>query len=44
MCVCCVAASGVVLDTCGWVRDMGYELLTHTAVAFAADIILVIGS
>lgn len=35
-------ASGVVINTCGWVRGDGYKLLTHAAQAFEVDVILVL--
>lgn len=34
--------SGVVINTCGWVQDDGYKLLTHAAQAFEVDAILVL--
>lgn len=33
--------SGIVINTCGWVKGMGYKLLTHAAQAFEVDAILV---
>jgi hypothetical protein len=36
-------ASGCIINTMGWVEDMGYSLLLDTIHAFEADIILVIG-
>ncbi|XP_069192677.1 protein CLP1 homolog isoform X1 [Procambarus clarkii] len=38
-----VAASGVVINTCGWVRDEGYKSLAHVAQAFEVDVIIVLG-
>ncbi|XP_014239410.1 protein CLP1 homolog [Cimex lectularius] len=35
--------SGVIINTCGWVKGEGYKLLTHAAQAFEVDIILVLG-
>ncbi|XP_023709965.1 protein CLP1 homolog, partial [Cryptotermes secundus] len=35
-------ASGVIIDTGGWVKGNGYKQLTHAAQAFAVDIILVL--
>ncbi|KAK0092023.1 hypothetical protein PV326_002370 [Microctonus aethiopoides] len=34
--------SGIVINTCGWVKDSGYKLLTHAAQAFKVDTILVL--
>ena len=36
-------ASGVVINTCGWVEGPGYRLLTHAISAFKADVVLVMG-
>ncbi|KAJ9598459.1 hypothetical protein L9F63_010855, partial [Diploptera punctata] len=35
-------ASGVIINTCGWVKGDGYKQLTHIAQAFEVDIILVL--
>lgn len=35
-------ASGIVINTCGWVKGEGYKLLTHAAQAFEVDAILVL--
>ncbi|KAK0182530.1 hypothetical protein PV327_000662 [Microctonus hyperodae] len=35
-------ASGIVINTCGWVKASGYKLLTHAAQAFEVDVILVL--
>ncbi|XP_049782845.1 protein CLP1 homolog [Schistocerca cancellata] len=35
-------ASGVIINTCGWVKGDGYKLLTHVAQAFEVDIIIVL--
>lgn len=35
-------ASGMVINTCGWVKDAGYKLLTHAAQAFEVDAIIVL--
>lgn len=35
-------ASGVIINTCGWVKGDGYKQLTHVAQAFEVDIILVL--
>lgn len=37
-----MAASGVVINTCGWVKDEGYKSLTHVAQAFEVDVIIVL--
>uniref|UniRef100_A0A0A9W5J4 Protein CLP1 homolog n=1 Tax=Lygus hesperus TaxID=30085 RepID=A0A0A9W5J4_LYGHE len=34
--------SGVIINTCGWVKNEGYKLLTHAAQALEVDIILVL--
>jgi polyribonucleotide 5'-hydroxyl-kinase len=34
--------SGVIINTCGWVKGDGYKQLTHVAQAFEVDIILVL--
>ena len=36
-------ASGLVINTCGWVDGQGYELLLHCIKEFAVDVILVMG-
>ncbi|XP_046387891.1 protein CLP1 homolog [Ischnura elegans] len=35
-------ASGVIINTCGWVKGDGYRQLTHVAQAFEVDVILVL--
>ncbi|XP_067010563.1 protein CLP1 homolog [Anabrus simplex] len=35
-------ASGVIINTCGWVKGGGYKILTHVAQAFEVDIIIVL--
>ena len=35
--------SGVVINTCGWVEDMGYELILHAAAKLKVDLIVVLG-
>ncbi|KAL7296659.1 protein CLP1 homolog [Trichogramma pretiosum] len=35
-------ASGIVINTCGWVKGGGYKILTHAAQAFEVDSILVL--
>ncbi|CAL4072928.1 unnamed protein product, partial [Meganyctiphanes norvegica] len=37
-----VNASGVVINTCGWVKNDGYKSLTHVAQSFEVDVIIVI--
>lgn len=37
-----VAASGVVINTCGWIKNEGYKSLTHVAQAFEVDVIIVL--
>ncbi len=34
--------SGLIVNTCGWIDGMGYELLVHVITAFEADMVLVI--
>ncbi|EQC29073.1 hypothetical protein SDRG_13229 [Saprolegnia diclina VS20] len=36
--------NGAVINTCGWVDDLGYQLLLHAVRAFAVDILVVLGS
>ncbi|KAG7368374.1 Pre-mRNA cleavage complex II protein Clp1-domain containing protein [Nitzschia inconspicua] len=36
-------ASGIVVNTNGWIRDEGYELLLHTAEALKISVLLVLG-
>ncbi|XP_063220966.1 protein CLP1 homolog isoform X2 [Bacillus rossius redtenbacheri] len=35
-------ASGVIINTCGWVKAEGYKQLTHIAQAFEVDLIIVL--
>lgn len=35
-------ASGIIINTCGWVKGQGYKHLLHTAAAFRATTILVL--
>ncbi|CAH1788632.1 unnamed protein product, partial [Owenia fusiformis] len=37
-----VAASGVVINTCGWIKGGGYQSILHAAWAFETDVILVL--
>ncbi|ESP00169.1 hypothetical protein LOTGIDRAFT_226039 [Lottia gigantea] len=34
--------SGVIINTCGWIRGAGYELIKNTAGAFEVDLVMVI--
>ena len=34
--------SGIVINTCGWIKGDGYKMLTHAAQAFEVDAILVL--
>lgn len=34
--------SGVIINTCGWVKENGYRSLTHIAQAFEVDVIVVL--
>ena len=36
------AVSGVIINTCGWVKGQGYRLLTHAATAFQVDLVIVL--
>jgi polyribonucleotide 5'-hydroxyl-kinase len=36
-------ASGCVINTCGWIRSKGYEVLLQIAQAFEADVVLCLG-
>ena len=37
-----IRSSGVVINTCGWVKEEGHECLTHIARCFDVDVILVL--
>jgi len=37
-----VSASGVIVNTCGWVEGAGYSAITHCAQAFEVDLIVVL--
>ena len=39
-----VAASGLIVNSMGWVEDLGYQLLQHTIRALAIDVVLVVGA
>ncbi|XP_013170540.1 PREDICTED: protein CLP1 homolog isoform X2 [Papilio xuthus] len=36
------STSGVIINTCGWIKGAGYKVLTHAAQAFEVDVILVL--
>ena len=36
-------ASGLIINTCGWIEDTGYKLLLHAVSAFRVNVILVMG-
>ncbi|EFX62356.1 hypothetical protein DAPPUDRAFT_120305 [Daphnia pulex] len=36
------AVSGVIINTCGWVKGQGYQMLIHAAKAFEVDLIIVL--
>jgi len=36
------AVSGVVINTCGWVKAKGYQMLVHAAKAFEVDVVIVL--
>jgi len=36
------AVSGVVINTCGWVKAQGYQMLVHAARAFEVDVVIVL--
>lgn len=35
-------ASGVIMNTCGWIKSEGYQALKHAAQAFEVDVIIVL--
>lgn len=37
------AAAGMMINTMGWVEDLGFQLLLHTITAMHANIVLVVG-
>jgi polynucleotide 5'-kinase involved in rRNA processing len=39
---CLDAVSGVIINTCGWVKGQGYQMLIHAAKAFEVDLIIVL--
>ena len=36
-------ASGVIINTCGWIKGLGYQSLVHAVTAFEVDVVAVIG-
>ena len=36
-------SSGVVINTCGWTENMGYDILFHCIKVFHVDVVLVMG-
>ncbi|KAL4713093.1 hypothetical protein ACJJTC_001147 [Scirpophaga incertulas] len=36
------SSSGLIINTCGWIKGTGYKMLTHAAQAFEVDVILVL--
>ncbi|CAN7996966.1 unnamed protein product [Ixodes hexagonus] len=36
------SVSGIIINTCGWVKGAGYKALTHAALAFEVDVVLVL--
>lgn len=36
-------SSGLIVNGCGWIEDMGYELMTHTIQALQINVVLVMG-
>lgn len=36
------AISGAIINTCGWVKGQGYQMLIHAAKAFQVDLIIVL--
>lgn len=39
-----VAASGLIVNSMGWIEDLGYQLLLHTIRALEIDVVLVVGA
>ncbi|GAB6030986.1 hypothetical protein CHUAL_007809 [Chamberlinius hualienensis] len=35
-------ASGVIINTCGWIKDLGYTAIKHAAQTFEVDLIIVL--
>lgn len=42
ICIFLANHSGVIINTCGWVKGEGYRQLVHIAQAFEVDVILVL--
>lgn len=38
-----VRADGMVVNTMGWVDNLGYDLLLHSIQALKADVVIVVG-
>ncbi|KAK8775594.1 hypothetical protein V5799_031062 [Amblyomma americanum] len=36
------SVSGTIINTCGWVKGAGYKAITHAALAFEVDVVLVL--
>ncbi|XP_054933306.1 protein CLP1 homolog isoform X1 [Dermacentor andersoni] len=36
------SVSGIIINTCGWVKGAGYKAITHAALAFEVDVVLVL--
>jgi polyribonucleotide 5'-hydroxyl-kinase len=36
-------ASGIVINTCGWIEGAGYDVLMHCMQAFSVDVVIVMG-
>ena len=39
-----MAASGLVVNSMGWIEDLGYQLLLHSIRALSIDVVLVVGA
>jgi len=39
-----VRASGIVINTCGWIEGLGYDLLLNCINSFTVDVVIVLGS
>ena len=35
-------SSGVIINTCGWIKGLGYDVIKHAAQAFEVDMIIVL--
>uniref|UniRef100_T1J8D4 Protein CLP1 homolog n=1 Tax=Strigamia maritima TaxID=126957 RepID=T1J8D4_STRMM len=35
-------STGIIINTCGWVKGSGYRAITHTAQAFEVDVVIVL--